>query len=75
MYLFSVTLIIIYFFLSPRSNLSRYLSDRHICFTDTSVMTQGFKRWLGQKPWSADYLGKPSIAKSIELYAMAYYAR
>jgi hypothetical protein len=35
-------------------------------------MTQGFKRWLGQKPSSADYLGKPSIAHAIELYAMAY---
>ena len=36
------------FFLSfffARSNLSRYLFDRHICFTDTRVMTQGFKRW------------------------------
>ena len=43
-------------------------------FSDTRVMTQGFKHWLRQKPSNADYLCKPSIAKAIELYAMAYYA-
>ena len=49
--------------------------DRHIYFTDTRVMTKGFKRWLGEKPSRADYLCKSSIAHAIELYAMAYYAR
>ena len=69
MYLFSVMLIKISFFFFSRSSLSRYLSDRHISFTDTHVMTKGFKRWLREKPSHADYLCKPSIAHAIELYA------
>ena len=64
-----------FFFLFSRSSLIRYLSDRHISFTDTRVMTKGIKLWLGEKPSRADYLCKPSIAHAIELYAMAYYAR
>ena len=74
MYHFSVTLIKISFRFF-RSGLSRYLSERHISFTDTRVMTKGFNCWLGEKPSRADYLCGPSIAHAIELDAMEYYAR